>query len=56
LGSDGNLMGEPEVINEVDQKLAKAVKAAVETAAPFPPFPRRMEGEEATFKITITYQ
>jgi MSHA type pilus biogenesis protein MshL len=56
LGSDGNLMGEPEVISEVDQKLAKAAKAAVEMAAPFPPFPRRMEGEDATFKITITYQ
>ena len=56
LGSDGNLMGEPEVISEVDQRLAKAAKTAVELAAPFPPFPRRMEGEDATFKITITYQ
>ncbi len=56
LTNDGGLKGEPEVLNDVDRKLAKAAITAVEKAAPFPPFPKKMEEDEATFRITITYQ
>jgi len=56
LASDGSLKEEPEILNEVDQSLASAAKTAVQRAAPFPPFPRNMDEEEAIFKIIIAYQ
>jgi general secretion pathway protein D len=56
LTKDGVLKEEPKVINEVDNELALAAKNAVEKAAPFPPFPNRMDKSEQSFKVTITYQ
>jgi len=56
LASNGSLKGEPEVLNPVDRKLANAAKEAVKASAPFAPFPKKMEEEEAVFKITISYE
>ena len=56
LTDDGYLKGEPRVLNEVTDEVALAAKSAVEDAAPFPPFPRKIEKEEETFRITIMYE
>jgi len=56
LTNEGALKSTPKVLNEVDEELASAAKAAVEKAAPFPPFPRRMDKDEEIFKITVTYR
>ena len=56
LTNDGKLKGEPQVLNDVDKNLAEAAKEAVKSASPFPPFPRSMEGAEAAFRVTISYQ
>lgn len=53
---EGNLKGAPEVLNKVDDDLAKAALDAVEKAAPFPPFPDNMDRASQVFKIVITYQ
>lgn len=56
LSSDGNLKGEPRVLNGVDEELAKATKLAVEKAAPFPPFPEKMEKDQESFRVVVSYQ
>ncbi|MEA3305213.1 MAG: hypothetical protein U9R52_00180, partial [Candidatus Omnitrophota bacterium] len=56
LDSYGGLKGEPKVLNEVDEKIVKAVKGAVEKAAPFPPFPEEIEAAAEVFRITIAYE
>ncbi|MFH0840251.1 MAG: secretin N-terminal domain-containing protein [Candidatus Omnitrophota bacterium] len=56
LTDNGKLKGEPQVLNEVDAKLAAAAKEAVKNASPFPPFPRTMEKREAAFRVTISYE
>ncbi|MBU4375971.1 MAG: hypothetical protein KKD29_00670 [Candidatus Omnitrophica bacterium] len=56
LTDNGKLKGEPQVLNEVDVKLATAAKEAVKNASPFPPFPRTMEKREAAFRVTISYE
>ncbi|MDD5680145.1 MAG: secretin N-terminal domain-containing protein [Candidatus Omnitrophica bacterium] len=56
LTNDGRLKGEPEILNNVDEKLALAAKEAVKEAAPFPPFPKIIEQPEKSFRITISYE
>jgi hypothetical protein len=56
LTSDGKLKGEPKVLNEVDEELAKVAKTTVQKAAPFPPFPKVLDKEEEQFRVTLTYQ
>ncbi len=56
LTSDGKLKGEPEILNNVDKRLAAAAKEAIKAASPFPPFPKSIEQPEKAFKITISYE
>ncbi|MBL7071223.1 MAG: hypothetical protein ISS26_03510, partial [Candidatus Omnitrophica bacterium] len=56
VGDDGYLKGDPEVLNRVDEELAKAAVMAVVNSAPFPPFPQMMEKTSQMFKVIITYQ
>jgi len=56
LTNNGRLKGEPEVLNDVDEKLVSAAKEAIKAAAPFPPFPKIIEQPEKSFRITISYE
>lgn len=56
IASNGRLKGDPEVLNEIDERLAQAAKEAVKSAAPFPPFSKAIGRPEKTFKITISYE
>jgi hypothetical protein len=56
LARNGELKGEPKVLDDVNKKLAKAEIDAVKKAAPFPAFPKRLDKDEEIFRIVITYR
>jgi len=56
LLSNGELVGEPEILNEIGEKLEKAVLQSVKEASPFPPFPRGVTGTKRRFKLVVSFE
>ncbi|MCX5716131.1 MAG: energy transducer TonB [Candidatus Omnitrophica bacterium] len=53
---DGSLKGAPVVLKPVDQGLKASAIKSVQSAAPFPAFPKSFGKKEETFKISIIYE
>ena len=56
LLSNGELVGEPEILNTIDETLKKAVLLSVKEAGPYPPFPEGVPGTERRFKLVVSFQ
>ncbi len=56
LLSNGELVGEPEILNSIDEGLRKAAIQSVKEASPFPPFPEGILGTERHFKVVISFE
>lgn len=56
LLSNGELVGEPEILNTIDESLKKAVLASVKEASPFPPFPEGVSGPSRRFKLVVSFE
>ena len=56
LLSNGELVGEPELLNTIDEPLQKAVIQSVKEASPFPPFPEGVSGTQRRFKLGISFE
>ena len=56
LLSNGQLVGEPEVLNTIGEELKKAAIRSVKEASPFPPFPETIPGTQRTFKLVVSFE
>jgi type II secretory pathway component GspD/PulD (secretin) len=56
LSKDGNLVGEPRIIQGDNAALSTFALQAVKNAAPFPAFPGYLNKNEETFKINLSYE
>jgi hypothetical protein len=56
VDSDGKLIDEPKVINATDSALVPFAVKAIKDASPFPAFPKSMEKEKESFKISLAYE
>jgi MSHA type pilus biogenesis protein MshL len=56
LSKDGNLMGEPNILETNNTNLNPFAIKAIKDATPFPAFPQSLEEESKTFKISLTYE
>ena len=55
LDKKGSLIEEPSVITSDDPGLIPVAKKAINTAAPFPPFPELLDEDKLTFKIDLAF-
>ena len=55
LSHDGRLIGRPEVTSLQGDQFVEAATAAVEAAAPFPPFPEGSRANEIHFRVAVDY-
>jgi type II secretory pathway component GspD/PulD (secretin) len=56
LGRDGHLIGSPQITSPQGEAFVQAARAALEAAAPFPPFPERTQVQQVRFRMAIDYQ
>ena len=56
LLSNGELTGEPEVLNTIEDSLKKAAIQSVKEAGPFPPFPEGIMGTQRRFKLVVSFE
>ncbi|MGD0335814.1 MAG: secretin N-terminal domain-containing protein [Candidatus Omnitrophota bacterium] len=56
LLQNGNLIGEPDIINTTDNSLVEPAVKAIKEASPFGHFPDKMAKPEETFKINLIYE
>lgn len=56
LSSDGNIIGEPKVINATEASLTDYAMQSIKNASPFPAFPKEVQETEKSFKISLSYE
>lgn len=56
LSRDGNLMGEPNILETNNTTLSKFIIKMIKNACPFPPFPEYLKKDKETFKISLSYE
>jgi MSHA type pilus biogenesis protein MshL len=56
LSKDGNLIGEPAILETTNQVLNPFASRAVKSASPFPPFSKTLEKDKEEFKISLSYE
>lgn len=56
LSEDGNLAGEPSILQTSNSALDQFALRAVKDASPFPPFPSSLEKKEESFRIILEYK
>ena len=56
IAQDGSLKGMPVLLKPAEQALREAAVKSLETAAPFPPFPKNFPKRQEVFKISIIYE
>ena len=56
LAKDGSLLDEPYVLEADDSVLIPFALRTIRSASPFPPFPKFLEKDKETFKISLYYE
>ncbi len=56
LSAQGELMGEPRVVEESDRDLDRVAVACIKKASPFPPFPAGLSRKQALFNIKLAFE
>lgn len=54
LSNQGELIGRPEIVNEINPQLRELTIQAMRELSPFPPFPEQVKARQKTFRILIT--
>ena len=56
LNRDGRVIGSPEIVSPEGEVFVRAAQAALDAAAPFPPFPEGSTASQARFHMTVDYR
>ncbi|MBF0485100.1 MAG: energy transducer TonB [Candidatus Omnitrophica bacterium] len=56
LKRDGSLASQPKIISATDPSLRKYALQAIKDAHPFPPFPKELGKDKATFTVLLSYE
>ena len=56
VSKEGNVVGDPYILETDNEMLDAAALAALESASPFPAFPNSMQQESESFKISLNYE
>lgn len=55
LSRDGRVVGDPDITSQQGEAFVRAARMALQSAAPFPPFPQEAEAEKIRFRVAIDY-